>query len=90
MMEEAGLHNSLRALLVGLQSDAADTVARGTRQPSLASHTDISDRHITLVSRAMVGRLEVDLVLRLRRLVLWLVLWPAKADLGPAEAPPGG
>jgi hypothetical protein len=27
----------------------------------------------------MVGGLEVELVLRLRRLVLWLVLWPAES-----------
>jgi hypothetical protein len=37
-----GLHNSLGALLVGRRSDAANTVARGTRHLSLASHTDIS------------------------------------------------
>jgi hypothetical protein len=65
---EGGLHNSFGALLAGRRSDAADTVARGTCQPSLASHTDISDRHIPHVSRSMVGGLEVDLVLRLRRL----------------------
>jgi hypothetical protein len=65
---EGGLHNSFGALLVGRRSDAGDTVARGTCHPSLASHTDISDRHITVVSRSMVGGLEVDLVLRLRRL----------------------
>jgi len=63
-----GLHNSLGALLVGRRSDAADTVARGTRHPSLASHTDISDRHITVVSWSMVGGLEVGLALMLRRL----------------------
>jgi hypothetical protein len=65
---EGGLRNSIGALLVGRRADAADPVARGTCQPSLASHTDISDRHITLVSRSMVGGLEVDLALRFRRL----------------------
>jgi hypothetical protein len=64
-----GLHNSLGALLVARRSDAANTVARGTRHPSLASHTDISDRHITVVSWSMVGGLEVGLALRLRRLL---------------------
>jgi hypothetical protein len=64
-----GLHNSLGALLVGRRSDAANTVARGTRHPSLASHTDISDRHITVFSWSMVGGLEVGLALRLRRLL---------------------
>jgi hypothetical protein len=63
-----GLHNSLGALLVGRRSDAADTVARGTRHPSLAFHTDISDRHITVVSWSMVGGLEIGLALKLRRL----------------------
>jgi len=62
------LHHSFGALLVGRRSDAADTVARGACHASLASHTDLSDRHITFVSRSMVGGLEIDLVLRLRRL----------------------
>jgi hypothetical protein len=73
---EGGLYNSPGALLVGRRSDAAYKVARGTCHPSLASHTDIADRHISLVSWSMVGGLEVGLALRLRRLALWLVLWP--------------
>jgi hypothetical protein len=81
-----GLHNSLGALLVGRRSDAANTVARGTRHPSLASHTDISDCHITVVSWSMVGGLEVGLALRLRRLLSVAGLVASrKADLGPAK-----
>ena len=50
------------------EGNAANTVARGTRYPSLASHTDIPDRHITVVSWSMVGGLEIGLALKLRRL----------------------
>jgi Sulfate permease family len=60
---DGGLHNSAGALLVGRRSDAADTVARGTCRAPLASHTDIFDRHITLVPWSMVGGLAVDLAL---------------------------
>jgi hypothetical protein len=84
---EDGLHNCFGALLAGRRSVAAD--ARGTWQPSLVSHTDISDRHIPFVSRSMVGGLEVDLVLRLRRLRSVAGLGPG-ADLGPAKVPPAG
>jgi hypothetical protein len=81
-----GLHNSLGALLVGRRSDAADTVARGTRHPSLASHTDVSDRHLTVVSWSMVGGLEIGLALRASTPTLcgWSC-GQLKADLGPAK-----
>jgi hypothetical protein len=60
---DGGLHNSVGALLVGRRSDAADPVARGTCRAPLACHTDIFDRHITLVPWSVVGGLVVDLAL---------------------------